>query len=252
MQISVHRLPHVELHYQILSRLDLGRDGANLFHKGQSRSPRWSKKLLRAYREAPGALILQILPLLFPDMESQLEGLRTGTLPGFSENADMRLRRLFADVLESQMADEVVSPEKLNISWLPMLESCRETLWRDLSTLDKEPPPLRILDVPALKRGAWTFGRATYNDHRHIVAVSLDVPWEHALIQVLHEEIHPVTDPAIRRRFSGPRSTAEDSQGFELHRRLEQKAVSVGEKVLRRCASELLTPYKRWRRYYGV
>lgn len=246
--ISVEFRPHVELHYRILSRLGLGEDAADLF-RPRGQTPGWAGELLEAYRDAPGRLMLQVLPLVAADIHEELQLLEPGTLAAFADPAGRRLVELFAEILEVEAARELpVSTRPDRPSWCDTLAECRDHLW---SRLDDGCPPLCIVDAPALADGEFTHGRATKTPQQRVVAVSLDAG-RMAFVQVLHEEIHPVTDPVVERQSQeARRDTAPGSDGFELHRRLEQMAVEVGEALVEARAAEFLDDYRRWMRRYA-
>ena len=90
------------------------------------------------------------------------------------------------------------------------------------------------------------------------VAVALDRPVEHVICQVFHEEVHPVTDPAVLAHAGagdhgyGSRDTREGSRGFALHQLLEFAAVETGQAIIDARAPKLRAAYARWRARFGV
>jgi hypothetical protein len=85
-------------------------------------------------------------------------------------------------------------------------------------------------------------------DGEHRVAVSLAEPDEHVLMQVLHEEVHPVSDPHVELPAgSGPRDTRAGADGFAVHAALEDLAVRTTEALLQVHAPELVPAFVRWR-----
>lgn len=249
--ITVERRHHVEVHFGILSHLDLGRDAANLYNA--NRAPRkWTKRLLGAYKAAPSRLVLHALPLVVPDAKAELELLRSNRWWKGGNDADRRLGHLFAEILDEEMSRYPVRSEgECSPSWLAELSDCRSALYE---RRDAEPPPLLLVDAPSLATSAgWTHGRGTVDTTgRHVVAVALDVG-ESALIQTLHEEIHPVTDPVVlRRNLSSKRDTRVESKGYEIHRALERRAVEVGTDIVAKAAPEYAALYEQWRRRFQL
>ncbi len=246
--ITLHYLPHVERHYRILSHLDLGADAANIYRR-RARTPEWTGELLEAYRAAPGRLTLQVLPLWADDLEEELELLRPGRVDALADEAGRRLTALFADRLRSERrllnssSKQPAPPE-----WLDTLADCRRHLW---SKLDEDCPPLSIIDVPSLACGDWSHGRAIGKPGR-IVAVSFDAG-RAAFVQVLHEEIHPVSDPVVRARFADlDRDTRAGTEGYRLHQELERMAIEVGEALVKARAPEFDEDYRRWRQRFRI
>ncbi len=240
--------PHVELHYRILSQIDLGDNAANLF-RGETQPPRWAEELQRLYRRAPGRLMLQVVALIAEDLDVLLQLLEPGQFDAFDDADSRRLARRFSEILQRE--EERWLPEAVSSplpGWLDVLAQCRRHLW---SQLDADCPPLRIIDVPSLADGEWTHGRATTVGGERVVAVSLDVG-EAAFVQLLHEEIHPVTDPVVRQQFGDRvRGTAPGDEGYEIHREIEGVAVEVGRALVEERAPQFRELYRRWERRYG-
>lgn len=244
--IATEYRPHVQLYYRVLSHLDLGDDAADLCRYGDV-EPERTDELASAYRAAPGRLILQAAPLLADDLEETLELLRGGRLHD-DHDADRRLANLVAEILETEASRRSLpSHVPREVDWLERLDDCRRHLW---SRLDGPCPPLRIFDVPALADGTWTNGRGTSTGDERVVSVSLHAG-PNAFVQVLHEEIHPVTDPVIRAQSGAARrDTRVGSHGYELHRQLERMAVEVGEALIETRAPGYADAYDRWRRRF--
>ncbi len=247
-KITIKSLPHAELHYRILTHLDLGADAANIY-RSRRRTPTWASELLEVYQRAPGRLTLQVLPLWARDLDEELDLLRPGALESLDDDAGRRLATLFAERLRAEEATlPSPTPNPPTPDWLETLTDCRQHLW---SELDEDCPPLRIVDVPALRCGQWTHGRATGRAER-TVAVSLDAG-RAAFVQILHEEIHPVTDPVVRASFDNIRQdTRQGSAGYGLHSELERTAVEVGQALIEARAPEFVDDYCRWRERFST
>ena len=68
--IQFGRAFHADLHYHVLSHLDLGRDAANLLVK-RTVVPVWTEALRAAYlKEHPASLTLQFTPLYCADLDA--------------------------------------------------------------------------------------------------------------------------------------------------------------------------------------
>ena len=90
-------------------------------------------------------------------------------------------------------------------------------------------------------------------ERTRVVAVSLDEPDPHVLCQVLHEETHPVTDPAVYAANAGAaRDTRLDEAGHALHLAAERAVVERDQALIEDEAAELLPAYAAWRERYGV
>lgn len=126
------------------------------------------------------------------------------------------------------------------------LMKLRSGVWNGIRSF---PPPLKVLDVPAMGRSGRAVGR-----ERRLIAVSLAEPWEHVLCQIFHEETHIASDPAVMRsrRHEAPRDTHAGTAGHALHAALEAAAVNLGEQLIRKRAPELRGAYQRWRARYGM
>lgn len=219
--------------FGILAELDLGRDAANLHHPG-SPVPPWAGRLATAYHAAPSRLQLHGWPLRCED------GTLAARLSRWAEQCpDPRDRTLVAIFLEiyATRAESIPTWAAPPYELLPVWASLREALW----AAQGQPPPLRVLDCPPLGR----HGRGTSMPHGRVVATSLAEPREHVLCQVLHEEVHAITDPAMGATAS--RDTRFGQPGFALHAELEIAAVEVGEALLRARAPAWLPAYARWR-----
>jgi hypothetical protein len=125
------------------------------------------------------------------------------------------------------------------LSLLEPLATLRTALYERVG----EPPPLLILDCPALRLA----GRAATRDGTRVIAVSLAQDPGHVLCQTIHEEIHAVTDPVVRSGRSGLQDTRADSPGFALHRDLEHAAIEVGDALIAARTPQWSAAYARWR-----
>jgi hypothetical protein len=110
------------------------------------------------------------------------------------------------------------------------------------------PPQLTVLDCPALHLA----GRGASDEHGHVIAVNLAAPIDHLLCQILHEEVHPVTDPVIRDTMSSiAQDTRTGTPGHALHAALEHAAVEVGEALIQARVPDWSAAYARWRSRFG-
>lgn len=223
------------LGYEVLAHLDLGRDAANLFEPTRRIDAGWVEPLRRAYLAAPSRLFLQAIPLLAEEYESLPETtLRVWRSPTAREDA--MLLEHWIEAVEHVEGEPVWSgvPEGL----AEALRGLRAVLWERRG----EPPPLEVFDAPALGPA----GRGASVEGRRRVAVDLGQSFEHALCQIFHEEVHPISDTLVP-GDDITRDTAVDAEGFARHRALERMALEVGQAVLEARAPEWLTAYQAWR-----
>ena len=227
--------------FAVLAHLDLGADAASLFDSSLPAQP-WSAALLDAYRAAPGRLALHGIGLFHP--HGLVERLRADPPAQLSDPAGRRLCAQTADAIDA--SDTSVSYAPVPESVIEPLTVLRAALWERHGNA----PPLTVIDCPALG----LCGRATQTPAGRVVAVSLAQPTEHVLCQVLHEEIHPLTDPVVRASWgAGPaRDTAAGSAGFQRHQALEVAAVEVGDALIRARTPQWVSAYERWRARFGV
>lgn len=254
MTISARRSPHVELYFHVLSHLDLDRDAASLYVRRKGRAPAWVAPLLDAYRAAPGRLYAHVLPLHCDDVEAMGRLLRAGAMPGLNDGDGRALCAHLADALDAERAafEQRWQPEPIGETTAYLIEHLsplRARLWEPAG---KAAPDLHIEAVDALTSGEHSHARATGRGGRRIVAVSFRPAREQILCQVLHEEIHPVTDPPIRARYTAAQDTRAGSAGYELHAELERAAVDRGQQLLEDCAPGLLPAYATWRARYRM
>jgi radical SAM superfamily enzyme YgiQ (UPF0313 family)/protein-L-isoaspartate O-methyltransferase len=243
--VLVERREAPALLYHVLSWLDLGPDAASLHRPGLPLRP-WVAPLERAWERAPRRLHLQVLGLRFEEPASLIHSLREGLPRPLHGEADTALARALAEALEAEASSFHArwSPEPdpaYEARFVAALERLREALY---AGQDAEPPPLRVLDCPALGRA----GRATQHDGERLVAVSLGQPLEHAVMQAFHEEVHPVTDPLVLAEWDddSPRDTRHGSAGHGLHQRLEQVALGATRAVLEARAPSWLPAFEAW------
>lgn len=216
--ISVTYRPWVDRFYRVLAHLDPGRDAANIFDPDLPKVA-WADALQATYRPA-----WQFLPLIAVSEVELVRRMPTPLLAAYGE--------------VSIDAGAVPAFDVTQLSGL------RSALWGE-----RPPPELTVLHVPSLGR----HGRAVpHPNGARTVATSLSDPL--ALIQVFHEECHPVTDPAVRAAATGAekRDTRAGSEGYGVHMALERAAVERGRVVITRARPELGPAYSEWCRRYGM
>jgi hypothetical protein len=236
------------LSHHILSHLDLGADAANTYDRDQPDRP-WTDALADAYQDAPGRLALQVHALAYDDIDAWLIDLTQSPPQALTDTAGRRLIVAMVDAAAAEREafsagwrhDEQRLAE-IEVALGPPLQRLRERLWEAQGS----PPPLTVLDCPGLGR----HGRATVAGGARLVAVSLNQPRDHVLCQILHEEVHPLTDPLVRAEWDGTdeRDTRAGTPGASLHQRLEAVAVGATEAFLQARAPELMTDFRRWQR----
>jgi radical SAM superfamily enzyme YgiQ (UPF0313 family)/protein-L-isoaspartate O-methyltransferase len=236
--------PAPALAFHVLRWLDLGADAASIHDPGLPDRP-WLSALSAAWALAPRRLHLQVMPLRFREPEGLIRALRSGSPRPLRGPRDAGLALAFADALEAEAPAFVEG-------WTPALPPAAAGVARAVEELrgllyqgqDREPPPLRLLHCAALGRA----GRATEHDGERLVAVDLGQPLEHALMQVLHEEIHPVTDPLVRAEWEDPaaQDTRAGSPGHALHQQLESVAIAATQALLEARAPRWLPAFEAW------
>ena len=237
------------LAYHVLGWLDLGQDAASLLDPARSPRP-WVAPLRDAWWSAPRRLHLQVLALRFHDPVELIQRLRQRPPAPLRGEADLALARAFADALEAEApafgrvwSDEGQQAllESAQASIGAALTELRDLLW---AARDQDPPPLRVIHSPGLGRA----GRATSYDGERLVGVSLDQPHEHVLMQVLHEEVHPVTDPIVVAEWDDttPRDTRAGSAGHAKHQRLEAVAIGATQALIQARAPRWLPAFEKW------
>lgn len=237
----------VALGYHVLAQVDLGPDAANLgaraergVLRGRWPRPAWARRLEAALRASgPERGWVQFAPLQAtsvaalaaaradrPAAAEWAEAIALAT-PAFARRHARDARR---DAQVSAAHAALQAP----------LTALRDRLWAPAS-----PPPLTVVDAPALRRS----GRAVPG----LVAVSLDRDPADLLCQIFHEDVHGVTDRQVRSLPSSctQRDTRAGTPGNLLHRALEAAALDHGEVVVREATPELLPAYRAWRSAFG-
>jgi hypothetical protein len=251
--IEIVRVTTVALAYHVLAHLDLGRDAASLFDPRLPERP-WREPLHRAYLDAPGRLTVHALPLTDP--EGLDDVLRRTPPASLADGPGRTLAKWFADAMQAQhsrfeatleMTAELDRARRREVRdrIASDLHSLRAALWERQGPA----PPLRIYDCPSLGPA----GRAASTREGRAVAVSLAEPIGHVLCQIIHEEIHAVTDPVVRASAGPqPRDTRVGAPGHEVHEALEHAAIEVGEALIAARAPRWSQAYRRWRARFGV
>lgn len=86
-----------------------------------------------------------------------------------------------------------------------------------------------------------------------MVAVSLRAEGAFVAVQILHELIHALTDPAVRAaRAPAQQRTDGRGAGGALHRELKRVNVEVGAALVAARAPALVGVYRRWRAHDGL
>jgi hypothetical protein len=249
--IEWERAAEPALLFHVLAHLPLGRDAASLYDETLP-DRGWAGGLLEAYAAAPGRLQVHALGLWH---RAGLEALRDGPPAGLRDPAGRRLLIGLLDAMQSEraafMRDWEASAAQAGARQAEVaarltepLTVLRAALWEPQG----DPPPLTLLDCPALHLA----GRATSDAHRHVIAVNLAAPIDHLLCQILHEEVHPVTDPVVRDTMpSTPQDTRAGTPGHALHAAIEHAAIEVGEALILARAPEWSAAYARWRGAWG-
>lgn len=232
--IDLQVRPSADRLYYVLSHLDTGRDAASLFDRTLPPAG-WAPALRRAYLADPQRLRIQFLPLQcrdLPAMEALLPTLPVG--PALRE------------ALLASLGAVDPAPSVLPETTLPArLQPLRERLWADTG---RRPPPLSLVHCAHLRgyARAMQLGR-----DRRIVAASLDEPPDRALMQIVHEECHPLSDPTVRADLRG-RDTRAGSSGYAAHQALEEAAVRLQTRLIREHAPDLWPAHVAWCRNYGI
>ncbi|GMV42688.1 MAG: hypothetical protein AMXMBFR64_44040 [Myxococcales bacterium] len=242
MSIRFVECPAADLAFYVLARLDLGADAASVWDPFLPAAPR---ALLDAYAAAPGRLWLHWAPLWLADDERDVGALVSllARTPALGDPAGRTLGALFVEAARESSAAHAArgGARWSGASLSAPIERVRAALWAP-----GRPPPLRVLHAPSL-RG---HGRAATVRGQRVVATSLAEPPDQVICQILHEETHPVTDPAVR--LDGPRDTRAGQPGHGEHLRLERAAVERTGEALAQAAPELLPAYAAWRRRFGM
>lgn len=237
--------------YHVLAHLDLAEDAADL-HDPSLPPAAWVDSLARAYARAPGRLALQHVGLTATSL-AELRAWLAAPPPALADEPGRALANCFAAALEQAAPAFLAAFAADDARAAARAEAVGEALAEPLARLRAGlwerhggPPPLRLLDVPALRdagRGAAVAGVS-------VVAVDLRRPPAHVLCQALHEEIHLVTDPVVAR--PGLRDTRAGSDGFASHAALEHAAVVVGEALIAARAPAWSPAYRAWCARWGA
>ena len=256
-ELSVHRPLHAQLLYHVLAHLDLGADAASLYDPELPLRP-WVPGLLKAYCAAPERLAVHGLPLQAPDLPALMAALEPGATAALADVAGQTLADRLAAAMDAERArvelrqgQTTQQAEACRVQAMELLNDALPRLRRALWSGACEVPRLRVLDCDALLRQGGTHGRATMVAGEQVVALSLAASPGQVLCQLLHEEVHSVTDPEVLRGHAGARDTRAGSDGFDLHRRLERAAVERGQQLVDDAESAFRQSYALWRERHG-
>ncbi len=237
--IRLERWPAPALAYHVLAHLDLGRDAANL-HDPRLPARPWVEALRAAWEGAPGRLTLHALVLRHREPAMLLDSLANPPAP-LNDPGGRALCAAMADAVRAELpgfgAGWRVDAGAEAGALVERISRLHGLLWSHQASA---PPPLLLLDCPALGRA----GRGSRETGTQIVAFSLDAGMEHATQQILHELMHGVTDPHVP--GDGPRDTRLGSPGWSRHAELERVALTATDAFLRARAPELVSSFERW------
>lgn len=244
MGIRFERWPIAAVAYHVLAHLDLGRDAASLYDDTLPTKP-WTPALLAAYAAARGRLAVHGAPLWYG--ERLVARLREGVPAMLRDTEGRALASAFADAIEAEAPDYLLAFERDETSLADVatslaapLSRLRAALWERVGAA----PPLVVVHCPALGKRA----RAGTQADARIVATDCAQPIEWLACQVLHEEIHAITDDAVLAgRDARARDTRAGMPGFALHDELERAAIEVGDALVQARAPEWAQAYARWR-----
>lgn len=235
-ELRFERWPGPARAFEVFAHVDLGPDAASCFDPARTTPGPWVR-IAAAWAAAPGRLHLVSEVLRHRDVEALVAALRAGP-PGLTDPAGRALADAFADGLLA-VADPPEGPPPSE-ALVRDLARARAALWEGQAS---GPPPLVVLDAPGLGRR----GRATTAGGLRRIAVSLAMPADHVLMQVLHEDIHALTDPhVLAGRDGSTRDTRAGTDGHALHVELEQTAIAATDAVLRARASRFVPAFEAW------
>jgi hypothetical protein len=252
--IELGEREHLALFFHVLAHVNLGSDAASLFDGALDPQP-WAATIEKAYARAPGRLAIHGRPLLCETRASLFDWLGSPD-GGMADEAGRQLGHALIVGMEAESDAFSVEwraelelrrrrVETMEARLVAALDPLRAALWERQGGA----PPLLVLNCPAMGR----HGRAIRHRHGHVVAVSLDEPFEMSLCQIFHEEVHPISDPAVLNgRDGGARDTRAGRSGHGLHAELEIAAIEVGQAVIDARLPELSPAYARWRARYRV
>ncbi len=221
--------PHADRLYHVLAHLDTGRDAASIYDPTLPR-PEWLQPLLDAYLSDPQRLQLQFLAL------------RTDSLPEMlcRLNADPPGRALRDALLtalsRTEPAPSVLPSTDTQTALCDRLGPLRIRLWEP-----RPAPPLRLIHCAPLGKHA----RALSQNGTRRVITSLNEALERVLIQVIHEECHPLSDPTVGMETQH-RDTRRSAKGYAIHRALEEAAVGLQALLIREHAPDLWDAHRSW------
>lgn len=263
LRVQARRWPAPARFFALMARMDLGRDAAGCYDAAAGAR---LTALEAAWDAAPGRLSLIPLAMREADPAALIRRLRSPP-PALQDAAGSRLAALFADAMEREFRDapaEPLFPPSAAALPIPqLLADALPELRRLLYEAHGAPPPLTLLHCPALGPRA----RATALDGQRLIAADLGQPPEPLLMQILHEEVHVVTDAVAtaewleqRRTDAGTpdqatdpatdpapdRDTRPGRPGYALHRELEEVALSATEALLTARAPGWLPAFYRW------
>ncbi|MDP2315738.1 MAG: radical SAM protein [Pseudomonadota bacterium] len=225
--------------FAVFARLDLGRDAASCFDPALP-APPWAPELAAAWHAAPGRLALVGEALRHVEPAELARVLRHGPPAPLRDDLGRALAVAFADALDTLDVPVVADVPAPAPTLAADLTHLRGLLWE---AQPGPPPPLVVLDCRALGPR----GRACTWEGRRRIAVSLGEPAEHVVMQVLHEDIHALTDPHVwAGRDATARDTRLDTPGFTLHQELEQVALAATDAFLRAKAPGWMPAFERW------
>lgn len=216
---------HVDLTYFTLAHLDIG--DATTLYDPRLRAP-WVGDLLDAYQRCSARNLLHALPLVARD-EPHVERLLSDPPGPLGDNDGRRLCRLLSRARRAAAPRLPESFVNFEIpGWIGRgLAALRGALWDGIG----QPPPLTVFHALSLgPRARGTYGK------RQVVATDLTQDPIHVLIQLFHEETHPVTDRLVRIDQPNP-----------SHHELEFAAVEYGAALIDRVIPDLAPAYRQWR-----
>ena len=194
----------------------------------------WARVIAETWPRCRGRAVLPRLGLAHLELDALVRALRWPPQP-LSDRTGRALCAAVATGLEAGRDDPLTGHGVVAEGVLSQIEAFRADLWAPQGL---RPPPLVLLDVPALGIAS----RAATVGGTWRVGTSLAMPDDYVLMQLLHEEIHLVTDPTVR---------VTDASGDRLHRRLERTALNATAAFLHARAPDHLPAFERWRRGQG-
>ena len=225
--------------FKVLSMLRLTDDAANI-NSVDADSPSWLPLLERAYHKADGRLALQGLPLQFPELIDLIAALDKP--PNALRNPEgMRLCSMFKTAVLSVDVKKIESSKpSLDLIFNDIMP-LRAHLYQQIN---HNMPRLVVYDVPELGNSA----RAISLNGERRIALSTEQSTAHIRMQLLHEEIHPITDPMVLNGNKlDARSTRVCDEGYEIHLTLENTVLNVTEALLSQLRPDLLDDFYGWR-----